>query len=79
MTSKLKLRAGDIVHHRSLDLGPGTVRYAYRGLVLVNFENSPVQRYSKNQICKSPAHSVSTTCAACGHQNTSLDQQKLKM
>lgn len=52
MTANAKLRIGDAVYHRNLDLGPGKVRYIFRGFVTVSFEKAPVQRYSKDEICK---------------------------
>jgi transcription elongation factor GreA-like protein len=55
MSSKLKFRAGEIVYHRTLDLGAGTVRYVSRDDLIVNFEKAPVQRYKKYEICKSAA------------------------
>jgi len=56
MSSKLKIRAGDVVYHRSRDLGQGRVRYSYHELVLVDFEKVPAQRYPKNQLCKNSAN-----------------------
>jgi hypothetical protein len=55
MSSKLKIRAGDVVYHRSRDLGQGRVRYSYHEFVLVDFEKAPLQRYPKNQLCKNSA------------------------
>jgi len=54
MSALAKLRIGDIVYHRDLDLGPGKVRYLFRGAVTVSFEKTAVQRYSKQEICKVP-------------------------
>lgn len=68
MSSKLKLRAGDVVYHRSRDLGQGRVRYSYHELVLVDFEKAPAQRYPKNQLCKNPAN---LTRASPGYENNS--------
>ncbi len=54
MSGKFKLRIGDVVYHRSRDLGRGRVRYTYHEIALVDFEQAPAQRYLKNQLCKSP-------------------------
>jgi hypothetical protein len=56
VSSKLKVRTGDVVYHRSKDLGRGRVRYSYHELVLVDFEKVPVQRYPKEQLCKNRAN-----------------------
>lgn len=40
MTANAKLRIGDAVYHRNLDLGPGKVRYIFRGFVTVSFEKA---------------------------------------
>jgi transcription elongation factor GreA-like protein len=53
MSSKSKFRVGEIVYHRTLDFGAGTVRYVSRDDLIVNFEKAPVQRYKKYEICKS--------------------------
>ena len=58
MNGKVKFRIGDIVYHKSLDLGRGRVRYIYRTELLVAFENSPAGRYPKEDLCKSEPHPV---------------------
>jgi hypothetical protein len=52
MNGKLKFRIGDIVYHKTLDLGRGKVRYIYRSELLVAFENSPAGRYPREELCK---------------------------
>lgn len=56
MNGKVKFRIGDIVYHKSLDLGRGKVRYIYRSELLVAFENSPAGRYPKEELCKVEPH-----------------------
>jgi hypothetical protein len=56
MNGKVKFRIGDLVYHKSLNLGRGRVRYIYRAELLVAFESSPVGRYLKEDICKSEPH-----------------------
>jgi len=68
MSSKLKIRAGDVVYHRIRDLGQRRVRYRYRELVLVDFEKAPPQRYPKNQLCKNSAK-LKSDCS--GRENNS--------
>jgi len=53
MNGKMKFRIGDIVYHKTMDLGRGRVRYIYRSELLVAFENSPAGRYPKEELCKS--------------------------
>lgn len=56
MNVKVKFRIGDIVYHKTLELGRGRVRYIYRNELLVAFENSPAGRYPKEELCKSEPH-----------------------
>jgi hypothetical protein len=56
MNGKVKFRIGDIVYHKSLNLGRGKVRYIYRSELLVAFENSPAGRYPKDELCKVEPH-----------------------
>lgn len=58
MNGKVKFRIGDIVYHKSLNLGRGRVRYIYHTELLVAFENSPAGRYPKEDLCKSEPHPV---------------------
>jgi hypothetical protein len=58
MNGKVKFRIGDIVYHKSLNLGRGRVRYIYHAELLVAFENSPAGRYPKEDLCKSEPHPV---------------------
>jgi hypothetical protein len=64
MSGKLKFRVGEIVYHRTLDLGAGTVRYVSRDDLIVNFEKAPVQRFKKYEICKSAAQRTNPTMEA---------------
>jgi hypothetical protein len=59
MNEKVKFRIGDTVYHKNLNLGRGRVRYIYRSELVVAFESSPVNRYPKEDICKSEPHPVS--------------------
>lgn len=56
MNGKVKFRIGDVVYHKTLDLGRGRVRYIYRTELLVAFENSQAGRYPKEALCKSEPH-----------------------
>jgi hypothetical protein len=71
MSRKVNLRVGDTVHHSTLDLGTGKVRYVYRDEVLVDFEKAAVRRYSRAEICKSPLHLAGESCRACGYVSQS--------
>ncbi len=56
MNGNPKFRVGDIVYHKTQDLGRGRVRYIYRTELLVAFEKS-AGRYRKEEVCKSEPHS----------------------
>ena len=58
MNGKVKFRIGDMVFHKTLNLGRGRVRYIYRTELLVAFENSPAGRYPKEELCKIEPHPV---------------------
>ena len=51
MNGTVKFRIGDIVYHKRVNLGRGGVRYIYRTELLVAFENSPADRYPKEELC----------------------------
>lgn len=59
MNGKVKFRIGDIVYHKTLELGRGRVRYIYRNELLVAFEHSRAGRYAKEELCKSEPHPTS--------------------
>src|SRR5512146_655152 len=61
MDIKMKFRIGDIVYHKTLELGRGRVRYIFRNELLVAFENSPAGRYPKEELCKSEPHPTTLT------------------
>ena len=61
MNGKVKFRIGDIVYHKSLNLGRGRVRYIYHTELLVAFENSAAGRYPKEDLCKSEPHPIELT------------------
>ncbi len=72
MSGKMNFRIGDVVCHRTLDLGRGKVSYLYRDEVLVNFEKvSVVQRYRMGELCKSPLHVAGGPCGSCGYAGQS--------
>jgi len=56
MNGKTKFRIGDIVYHKTQDLGRGTVRYIYRAEMLVAFQKFAAGRYRKEELCKSEPH-----------------------
>lgn len=56
MNGKPIFRIGDVVYHRTQDLGRGRVRYIYRTELLVAFEKSAAGRYRKDELCKSEPH-----------------------
>jgi transcription elongation factor GreA-like protein len=71
MNGKLNLRIGDVVYHRTINLGRGKIRYIYRKELLVDFEKAFARRYPREEICKSPLHLAGDTCACCGYGNPS--------
>ncbi len=56
MNGKVKFRIGDTVYHKSIDLGPGKIRYIYRSELLVAFERAAAGRYAKEELCKIEPH-----------------------
>ena len=52
MQTNVKFRIGDTVYHKTLDLGPGKVRFIYRAEVLVAFEKALASRYAKEELSK---------------------------
>src|SRR5690348_2306578 len=52
MNGNLKFRIGDTVYHKTLDLGPGKVRFICRAEVLVAFEKALPGRYPKEELSK---------------------------
>ena len=56
MQAKVKFRIGDTVYHKTLNLGPGKVRFMYRTEVLVVFEKAQPARYPKEELCKIEPH-----------------------
>ncbi len=52
MNGKVKFRIGDTVYHKTLNLGPGKVRFIYRTEVLVDFANAVPARYAKEVLSK---------------------------
>ena len=63
MNGKPKFRIGDIVYHKTQDLGRGTVRYIYRAELLVAFQKFAAGRYRKEELCKSEPHPAEATQA----------------
>lgn len=61
MNGKLKFRIGDVVYHKTQDLGRGRVRYIYRSELLVSFEKSAAGRYPKEELCKTQPHPGETS------------------
>ncbi len=63
MNHKVKFRIGESVYHKTLNLGPGKVRFIYRTEVLVDFANTLPARYAKEALTK-VAPSVTSPAAA---------------
>ena len=71
MKHKVNIRVGDLVFHRTLDLGKEKVRYTYRDEVAVDFERSSARRFPRTELCKSPSHFSGERCSSCGYVNQS--------
>ena len=52
MNGKSKFRIGETVYHKTVDLGPGKVRFIYRTEVLVTFVKALPARYPKEELSK---------------------------
>jgi hypothetical protein len=55
MSRKVNLRVGDTVHHSTLDLGTGKVKYLYRDEVLVDFGKAAVGDIQEQRYAKAPS------------------------